>query len=128
MKRNLFPINRQIHRTVIRIVCSTISYHIVTDKKNVKIIFITMLLSRNMWACFLPSDDYYTLEPRVADKVHCENQLDLLETIFHLHQSGNYFYCSDLLGISQCIKTTQIFSFSKSANIVRAGQFVSFGY
>ena len=24
-----------------------------------------------MWVCFPPSDDYYTLEPRVEDKVHC---------------------------------------------------------
>ena len=43
--------------------------HIVTDKKkNVKIIFIIIRLYGDMWICFPPSDDYYALEPRVADK------------------------------------------------------------
>ena len=60
-----------------------------------------------MWVCFLPSDD----------KVQCENQLELLE-------SSNYFYCADLLGAGQCIKTIQLFGFSKAAIVVHADRFV----
>ena len=69
-----------------------------------------------MWVCFPPSDDYYTLEPRVADKVHCENQLEILETTFKLLESCNHFYCTDLFGAGRCIETTKTFQLLKSGN------------
>ena len=66
-----------------------------------------------MWVCFPPSDDYYALEVRVADKVYSENKLEFFETTFQLLKSGKYFYCVDLLGSGWCIETTQLFGFSK---------------
>ena len=87
-------------------------------------IFITILLYGNVLVSFPPSEDYYNLKPRVAVNVHCENQLELVETTFQLLESSNYLYCADLLDAGRCIETTQLFGFSKAAIIECSGRFV----